>query len=160
MRNSSISRLTKSYSRSFRRAARESSRHREPFRPRLEALEGRAVPTVFPVTTLVDGGLGSLRQAILDANVTPGDDTITIQASGTIQLGGALPSLSSNIDLQGPGANQLAVRRNTEAAYGIFTVGDGAIVTISGLTITNGAALQGGGGISNGGTLTLKEVSV
>src|SRR3954452_19692919 len=102
MRNSSVSRLPKSFSRSSRRAARESSRHREPFRPRLEALEGRSVPTVFPVTTLADGGLGSLRQAILDANGTPGDDTITFEVSGTIRLAGSLPDLSSNIDLQGP----------------------------------------------------------
>ena len=100
------------------------------------------MPTVFPVTTLADSGLGSLRQAILDANGTPGDDTITVEASGTIQLAGALPGLSSNIDLQGPGADQLTVRRDTGGTYRIFTVARGATVTLSGLTITNGSAGQ------------------
>jgi hypothetical protein len=38
------------------------------FRPRLEPLEDRAVPAVFLVTNTADGGFGSLRQAILNAN--------------------------------------------------------------------------------------------
>jgi hypothetical protein len=45
-------------------------------RPRLEALEDRSVPAV--VTTTLDSPTpGSLRAAILEANTTPGPDTIT-----------------------------------------------------------------------------------
>src|SRR5262249_46329461 len=80
------------------------------FVPRLLALEDRTLPSVFSVTTLADSGAGSLRQAILDANATPGDDTITFAVTGTINLASALPNLSSNIDLQGPGARDLTVR--------------------------------------------------
>src|SRR5262245_66125415 len=50
--------------------------HRPAFRPRVEGLEGRAVPAVFAVTTTADTGAGSLRQAIVDANAAPGADTI------------------------------------------------------------------------------------
>ena len=52
-----------------------------PYRPRLEGLEGREAPAVFEVTTTADGGPGSLRQAVLDANATGEDDTILLQAA-------------------------------------------------------------------------------
>jgi hypothetical protein len=130
--------------------------------PRLQALEDRTLPSTFTVTNLLDSGVGSLRQAILDANAAPGDDTITFEVTGTIQLAGALPNLSSNIDLQGPGASSLTVRRNTGGFYRIFTVGSGTTVCISGLTITNGVANDsaGGGGIFNSGTLTVNSSTV
>src|SRR5690348_14486231 len=50
------------------------------FRPGVEALEGRLTPSAFAVTTTDDGGPGSLRQAILDANAHPGADTIDLPA--------------------------------------------------------------------------------
>jgi hypothetical protein len=42
---------------------------RTRFTPRLEELDGRAVPAVFVVRNLADAGAGSLRQAVLDAPV-------------------------------------------------------------------------------------------
>jgi hypothetical protein len=139
---------------------RRPQRHQRPrFVPRLEALEFRTLPSTFPVLNLADSGAGSLRQAILDANSTPGDDAITFEVTGTINLARALPNLSSNIDIQGPGADALIVRRATGGNYSIFTVARGATVVLSGLTVTNGYTGQGAG-ISNGGTLTLNDVSV
>src|SRR5262245_46193241 len=91
-----------------------SPRRASYYQPRLEALEAREVPATFTVTRLGDGTLaGSLRWAITQANTMAGDDIIDFQAglTGTIQLAGALPSLSSNIDVQGPGAAALTVRR-------------------------------------------------
>src|SRR5262245_46241909 len=38
------------------------------FRPRLEVLEDRALPSTFTVLNLADSGAGSLRAAILAAN--------------------------------------------------------------------------------------------
>src|SRR5262245_18746337 len=58
--------------------------HRSPARkqrPRtkltLETLEDRTVPATFMVTNTTDGGSGSLRQAILDANTTANTNTST-----------------------------------------------------------------------------------
>ncbi|MBN9523109.1 right-handed parallel beta-helix repeat-containing protein, partial [bacterium] len=45
-------------------------------RPAVELLENRSVPATFWVTNTSDGGAGSLRQAITDANARPGRDTI------------------------------------------------------------------------------------
>ena len=65
-------------------------------------------------------------------------DTITFSVTGTINLASALPDLSTNIDIQGPGANLLTVRRVTGGDYRIFTVAISATVGISGLTVSNG----------------------
>src|SRR5262249_19638390 len=71
------------------------------------------------------------------------------------------PGLSSNIDLQGPGASSLTVRRDTGGSYSIFTVDSGATVALSGLTITNAYGFGLGGGINNSrGTLTLNNATV
>jgi titin len=52
------------------------------FRPHLEGLEDRTAPAVLMVTNTLDTGPGSLRQAILDANATPGTDTIAFNIPG------------------------------------------------------------------------------
>jgi hypothetical protein len=67
---------------SLRRHARSSNRRPRRqagpplVRPRLEALEGRWLPSTFLVRNANDAGAGSLRQAILDANATPGTNEI------------------------------------------------------------------------------------
>jgi hypothetical protein len=144
------------YSRWQRERRRRSGGHGSRFRPHLEALEERALLSVYTVDRLTDLGegaglAGDLRYCITQANAVPGDDTITFAVTGTINLTGALPNLNSNIDLQGPGADQLTVRRDTGGNYRIFTIGSGATVVLSGLTITNGLATQGAG-ISNVGS--------
>ena len=55
------------------------------FRPRLEAIEDRTVPSTFTVTTALDGVAGSLREAVIAANAQPGADTIIVPA-GTYKL--------------------------------------------------------------------------
>ena len=110
----------------------------------------------FTVNNTNDSGAGSLRQAITDANSNPGDDTINISATGTINLQSALPSLTS-MEINGPGASQLTVRRDQGGNYTVFSIFQN--VTINGLTISNGhQTVFGGGGIyvSSGGTLNLK----
>jgi hypothetical protein len=53
-------------------------------RPLLEALEDRRLPAAFTVTTVADGGPGSLRQAILDSNANPGQtNTVNFNVAGT-----------------------------------------------------------------------------
>lgn len=122
----------------------------------------------FTVINLNDSGVGSLRQAILDANLNPDNDTINITVTGTIQLDSALPELSTNMTINGPGARLLAVNRHTTDRIRIFTVIAGATVNISGLKVTGGYTADGtdnppavsGGGIHNSGTLNLTSVTV
>ncbi len=99
--------------------------------------------------------------------------TITVPV-GTINLASALPDLSSNISIQGPGLSNLTVRRdqpNDTVAheFRIFTVDAGATVTLAGLTINNGYASSSdtsvplvgkGGAIFNQGNLTIDSCLV
>jgi CSLREA domain-containing protein len=104
----------------------------------------------------------TLRAAIQQANATPGADTINVTVTGTINLAAALPNLSSDITISGPGANLLTVRRNAGGIYG-FNVGSGVTAGISGLTITGGGAAANtflAAGLANGGTLNLTNCAV
>lgn len=109
-------------------------------------------------------GACTLRAAIQEANSFLGDDTINISTAGTINLTGALPILSSNITINGPGSGLLTVRRDTGGNYRIFQ--SSGTSSISGLTITNGrtpdavtedVAPFGGGIWQTGGSLTLRD---
>jgi hypothetical protein len=139
----------------------------------LEPLEDRRLLATCHVSRLGDFGAGGdlggghsrgdLRYCINKANDLPGPDTIDISATGTIQLTGALPLLSTDIDITGPGSAVLTVRRNTGGNYRIFDVGAGVTARISGLKVTNGfnpTDGQDGSGILNRGTLTLVDVHV
>jgi hypothetical protein len=132
-------------------------------RPALESLEDRLAPAAFVVASTSDSGAGSLRQAILSANALGGDNTIVLSGvHGTISLNSPLANLSSNLSIVGPGRNLLTVQRGTASAtpsFGIFHVTQGATVSIVGLTIANGSAVDGGG-IFNQGTLTLLDDTI
>jgi parallel beta-helix repeat protein len=112
------------------------------------------------VSTLADSGVGSLRQAMLDANSAAGVDTITFTAglTGTIDVQSDLPVLDEGIDLQGPGASVITIDGGwtapggDSAGHALFVLDDidvseGAS-TISGVTITggNGSNNEGAGG--------------
>src|SRR5262249_17222036 len=102
------------------------------------------------------GLMGDLRYCI--TNVTDGD-AITFAVQGTINLTGALPDLTHGISIEGPGPDMLTVRRDSGGDYRTFRVVSGPTVVLSGLTITNGLAVNGGG-ILNNGTLTLTNATV
>jgi hypothetical protein len=59
----------------------------------------------FPVTTTADSGPGSLRQAILDANANPGQDTIAFNIPGsgvhTISPTSAFPTVTDPVSIDG-----------------------------------------------------------
>jgi hypothetical protein len=116
----------------------------------------------FVVTNTNDDGTGSLRGAITAANANSGvlDVVDATGVNGAINLQSALPNLTDNIEIRGPGADQLTVPRDTGGDYRIFTVQAGVVAEISGLTIANGATAGNGGGISNNGTLTLINSTV
>lgn|SRR5208282_422664 len=136
----------------------------------LERLEERAMLSTISlaVTTLLDDpitpipGQTTLRDAIntADGGATTIQYVIKFAVKGTIDLTSALPDLSNNIDIKGPGASNLTVQRDSSAPdIPIFSVrnGGGASVNISGVTITGGYnTLSWGGGIDNfGGALTV-----
>src|SRR5262249_3602923 len=135
------------------------------FTPHLEALEDRSLPSTFTVLNLADSGAGSLRQAILDAEAHPRADTITFAETvrGTIPLTSGELTITSDLTIDGPGAGKLTVSGNDTSR--IFNVVGGAdpstaiAVGISGLTVANGRAPQGGG-VRNAGfsDLTLTRV--
>ncbi|MDQ3379964.1 MAG: right-handed parallel beta-helix repeat-containing protein [Actinomycetota bacterium] len=55
----------------------------------------------FIVNTTADSGPGSLRQAILNANATPGADTITFTDTMTIAPTSALPTITEAVTIDG-----------------------------------------------------------
>lgn len=135
-------------------------------RLRAECVEDRCVPATFTVNTLADTvdadpGVTSLREAIVAANDQAGDDVIDYGVTGTINLTGPLPDLSSNIQLLGPGAANLTVRRDTGGDYRIFTIASDTTVEFDGMTIANGNALGDGGAIyATGNSLTVNNCTL
>jgi hypothetical protein len=104
----------------------------------------------FTVTSTADTNEteGTLREEIEDANESDGDDTIVFASSvtGTITLGGQIVIRYDSLDIQGPGADQLAISGDDSSrifqAFDFDTADDA--VTISGLTLTDGLADDGG----------------
>jgi Right handed beta helix region len=108
------------------------------------------------VTTVADSGPGSLRQAILDANLNPGADTIVFDIPGsgvqTINLLSELPSLTDDagVSIDGftqPGASPNTLPKADHAVRLIEIKGDFLTVltatsnhnTLRGLAITGNA---------------------
>jgi hypothetical protein len=100
------------------------------------------------------GLAGDLRYAITNAQ---SGDRITLNVTGTINLNGALPSLTRNIRIEGPGANSLTVHGGGHV-FVVGSLGSSPSVVLSGLTITGGVG--NGGGIFNFGTLTLNNATI
>lgn len=124
----------------------------------LRAALARPLETTYPVTNTNDSGAGSLRQAIQDANASPGADTINISASGTILLASPLPAISEEVAIQGPGAGQLIV--DGSHTYRVFDI-TASGVSVSGLTVQHGrAAGAEGGGLRSSAGLLLSNVAV
>jgi CSLREA domain-containing protein len=136
-----------------------------------------AIITVNSVADDADGTDGecTLREAIIAANIDiasgtatgecaagSGDDGINIGLSGMVNLTGALPDLSTNLVIAGPGADEFTVSRDSEGVYRIFTVTSGSVVSISGITVSGGnVPFSSGGGIyNNGGTLTISGSTI
>src|SRR5262245_40626719 len=125
----------------------------------LEQLEGRLVLSTLHVSTLADGGAGSLRDAVAQANAHTGADVIVFDdgLAGTIALSGGELDITDDLKINGPGADKLTVSGGNLSR--VFQVEAGEDVSISGLTIAGGNAAAGnGGGIDNFGTLSVSDV--
>lgn len=119
-----------------------------------------------------DSGIGSLRQAILNASQLAGPDTITFDA--------ALDGQTISLTTTHPGDSQSAIRINDAAGvtvdatslpggitindgagttYRLFRVTTGCALTLQGLTLANGSSGSDGGAIyiDPGGNVTLSQ---
>jgi autotransporter-associated beta strand protein len=139
------------------RVAKKTARTRRP-RLVLESLEERIAPSAFLVSNTNDSGGGSLRQAITDSNTASGSNTINFSGvAGTIVLtSGALPTVTDNLTITGPGASLLSVSGNSQSQ--ILLIGSSLTVAISGLTFTNAVdSAANGGAIYNDGALAISN---
>jgi hypothetical protein len=119
-------------------------------RLRLERLEERTM--LSTITLTVDStadaspppGVTTLREAITQADGdTANQYVINLAVEGTIDLTSSL-ALTNNIALKGPGASDLTVQPDPNAApFSVFTDISGVTVGLSGMTIAGGNAGSG-----------------
>jgi CSLREA domain-containing protein len=126
---------------------------------------------------LTDGNQCTLRAAIETANLSPDTSTISFNIpttdpgynaqthSWTINLYSALPDLSMNMKMTGPGAALLIVQRSssTTGNFRILNVTTTGSMSVSGLAISNGSTDSGGGGgmaNSSSGTLSVSNCTL
>ncbi len=129
----------------------------------LEALEDRWVPSTLTVMNHLDSGAGSLRA---DVAAAKSGDTIVFSPSlngQTITLTSGELLIRKDLTIAGPGAGELTISANN--ASRVFEVAQKENVTLSGLTISHGAAQSRGsggegGGILNSGTLTVSTITL
>ena len=144
----------------FHRRLSVRDRFRRPYRLqrswalRVETVEDRTVPSTWTVTTNADSGNGSLRAAI--AGATSGDQIVFDHglAGQTITLTTGELVITQDLDIEGLGAEQLAISGNH--ASRIFDISGGATITLAGLTLTAGLALQVGAAGQGGAIINLQ----
>src|SRR5262245_4979780 len=126
------------------------------------------VAATFTVTSTNDSGAGSLRQAVVDANANPGDDTIAFNITGsgvqTITLSSSLPFAAITGALTVDGTTQpgyagkpliAVVCASTAVSAFAFTSASG---TVQGLSIGGcGTAIGAGIGGGPGPPITIKS---
>jgi hypothetical protein len=122
------------------------------------------VDTVLDTVDNTDG-MTSLREALAYANGRNVPSTVTFDPSVfgatpqtiTLTLGQLTLDGGASITIAGPGANLLTISGNN--ASGVFDV-EGGSAALSGLTVTDGRDVHGGGLYNNGGNVALTNVTV
>jgi predicted outer membrane repeat protein len=130
-------------------------------RPMLQCLESRSLLSTIPLTvnSLADApsssGVTTLRGAITTADANPADSyVINFAVKGVIDLKTALPDLTNNISIQGPG---VTIQRDPSAVpFTVLTINWGDTARISDVTISGGNSSLAGG-ILNEGVLTIQD---
>ncbi len=119
-----------------------------------EAWEG--VLATYTVTNTNDSGAGSLRQAIIDANATPGTDTIIIPMGTYVLTTGKL-IINDNVIITGAGAATTFIDGNANER--VFETRGSSTTTMSGVTIQNGRESGNGAGVfvDNSSILNLSD---
>ena len=135
------------------------------FRPQVETLEDRCIPTVLTVTTAADNALapppGSLRTVLAAAN---NGDTImfapNLANEPVVLQGSSIPTLtvSKNVTITSGGVPGIVIDGNNAAT--VFSINSGVTATIDRLTISYGLSQSQGGGILNNGNLTITACTI
>jgi hypothetical protein len=112
---------------------------------------------VYMAYSTGDSGGGSLRTALTNANQARGS-VVVVTATSVIGLLSPLPTLSQDVQIVGPGANNLTV--SGSGMLPVFNIASGVSVTMAGLTIADGSSSTSGGAIENDGTLSLTNCTV
>ena len=120
----------------------------------------------FTVTNTNDGGAGSLRQAIADANAAGTNDVIGFDSGVfsspktiTLTTGELVINSNGNLIINGPGANLLSISGNDASrVFDVSATTSALTATINNLTVRDGykcASNFAGGGlaVNNSGTL-------
>ena len=111
------------------------------------------------VTSSLDDGPGTLRQAVRDAAA---GDTITFAESLRglmIFVTSEEIALTRDVNVVGPGAHVLTI--HSQGLTRTFSIAPGASVSISGVTVVGGRGTDGkGGAIHNEGTLSLVDAAI
>jgi hypothetical protein len=132
--------------------------------PGAGATIGAVDTTAYLVTNTNNSGAGSLRQAVLDANIAPTADYILFSSffnttqTITLSSGQLTFTDAATTTITGPGANLLSVSGNN--ASRVFLIDTGKSAALSGLTVTGGSGAFIGGGIRNDGTVTLTGIAM
>jgi CSLREA domain-containing protein len=114
--------------------------------------------TVDTLTDEEDGscldGDCSLRDAVAAA---ANNDTITFSVNGTLTLTLDEIAINKDLTLNGPGSSKLTIDANQASRH--FNISSGKVVTLSGMTLTNGQVTgSSGGSIYNAGSLILNQM--
>jgi|GEM_PF-5809489 len=110
--------------------------------------EFRGLLDTFAVTDTSDAGPGTLRQAVIDANATPGPDIIQFDSGlygSTISLTSGELTITDDVSIEGIGAEYLTIDANDGSQIFVIT-NQADTVSISGLTLTGGYAYGANGG--------------
>ncbi|HXF09483.1 MAG TPA: LamG-like jellyroll fold domain-containing protein, partial [Desulfuromonadaceae bacterium] len=103
--------------------------------------------TITVTTTNDNGSAGSLRTAMANVN---GGGVINFSVTGTITLTNPLPVLFKSVTISGPGAGNLTISGSNTWRIFFLDASTGA-VSINNLTLANGRAKGGNGGVGVAG---------
>ena len=109
----------------------------------------------------------SLREAITQANNTPGNDGISFNLTGsnTINLTSVLPtiakaSFAGSVTINGLGVSSLTISGNN-GDFSIFNIATGGNLFVSGMTVSGAVFTSGNGGAFNSlGSLTISASTI
>jgi len=112
--------------------------------------------------TAPGNGTCTLRAAIQETNSLSGADEIILPANTYVLTNVSQLSITSRLTITGSGASTTIIDGNKSVRPDsrVLVINSGITVNITGVTIRNGGTTAVGGGIFNGGTLTLTNSTV